>query len=107
MYCEKPDHRSSDCKTAKTVTERTKISSDKKLCFNCTGAKHRVTEWRTAKTSLKYKNKHHTFTCYELADSKSEPMLVSTETNVTYPVAKIKVNVVKCRALFDTGSGSP
>ena len=35
VYCEKPDHRSSDCKTAKTVTEPIKILSDKKLCFNC------------------------------------------------------------------------
>ena len=33
-------------------------------------------------------------------------MLVTTETNVTYPVAIIKVNGVKCRALLDTGSGS-
>ena len=30
VYCEKPDHRSSDCKTAKTVTERRKILSNKK-----------------------------------------------------------------------------
>ena len=33
-------------------------------------------------------------------------MLVTTETNVTYPVAIIKVNGVKCRALLDKGSGS-
>ena len=33
-------------------------------------------------------------------------MLVNTEANVTYPVAIIKVNGVKCRALLDTGSGS-
>ena len=33
-------------------------------------------------------------------------MLVTTETNVTYPVATIKVNGVKCRALLDKGSGS-
>ena len=39
VYCEKPDQRSSDCKTAKAVTERRKIMSDKKLYFNCTGAK--------------------------------------------------------------------
>ena len=31
-------------------------------------------------------------------------MLVTTETNVTHPVAIIKVNGVKCRALLDTGS---
>ena len=50
VYCEKPDHRSSDCKTAKTVTERRKTLSDKKLCFNCAGVKHRSTECCSAKT---------------------------------------------------------
>ena len=106
VCCEKPDHRSSDCKTAKTVTERRKILSDKKLCFNCTGAKYRTVEFRSAKTCLKCKNKHHTSICDKLADSKSELMLVTTEANVTYPVAIIKINGVKCRALLDTGSGS-
>ena len=106
MYCEKPDRRSSDCKTAKTVTERRKILSDKKLCFNCRGAKHRAAECRSVKTCLKCKNKHHMSICDKLTDSKSEPMLVTTETNVTYPVAIIKVNGVKCRALLDTGPGS-
>ena len=106
MYCEKPDHRSSDCKTAKTVTERKKILSNKKICFNCTGAKQRAAECRGAKSCLKCKRKHHTSICDKLAGSKSEPMLVTTEANVTYPVAIIKVNGVKCRALLDTGSGS-
>ena len=31
VYCEKPDHRLLDRKTVKTVTERKKILSDKKL----------------------------------------------------------------------------
>ena len=106
VYCEKPGDKSSDCKTEKTVTERIKILSDKKLCFNCTGTKHRATECSSAKTCLKYKNKHHTSIYDKLVGSKSEPMLVTTEANVTYPVAIIKVNGVKCRALLDTGSGS-
>ena len=33
-------------------------------------------------------------------------MLVTTEANVTSPVAIAKVNGVKCRALLDTASGS-
>ena len=33
-------------------------------------------------------------------------MLVTTETNVTYPVVIIEVNGVKGRAILDTGSGS-
>ena len=95
-----------DLLIVKTVTERRKILSDKKLCFNSTGAKHRAAECRSAKTCLKCKNKHHTSICGKLADNKSEPMLVTTEANVTYPVVIIKVNGVKCRALLDTGSRS-
>ena len=106
VYCEKPDHRSSDCKTAKAVTERRKILSNKKLCFNCTGAKPRAAEYRSGKTCLKCKNKHHTSICDKLADSKSEPMSVTTETNVKYPVAIIKVNGAERRTLLNTGSGS-
>ena len=71
VYCEKPDHRSSDCKTEKTVSERRKILSDKKLCFSCTGAKHRAAECRSAKIYLKCKSKHHTSICDKLAESKS------------------------------------
>ena len=88
------------------MIERRKILSDRKLCFNCTGAKQKATECRSAKTCLKCKTKHHTSICDKLADRKFEPMLVTTETNVTYPVALIKVNGVKCRAFLDTGSGS-
>ena len=105
VCCEKLDH-GSDCKTAKTVTEHRKILSDKKLCFNCTGAKHRAAECRSAKTCLKCKSKHLASICDKLADSKSEPMLLTTEANVTYPIAIIKVNGVKCRGLSGSGSGS-
>ena len=72
VCCEKLDH-GSDCKTAKTVTEHRKILSDKKLCFNCTGAKHRTAECRSAKTCLKCKSNHHTSICDKLADGKPQP----------------------------------
>ena len=106
VYCEKPDHKSSDCKTAKCMTELRSILSDKKLCFSCTGAKHRVTEYCRAKTWLKCKNKNHASMCDKLAKSKSEPISVTTGTYVTYLVVIIKVNVEKCRTLLDTGSCS-
>ena len=34
VYCEKPDHRSDDCKTVNTLDERKRLLSDKHLCFN-------------------------------------------------------------------------
>ena len=88
------------------MTERRNLLSNKKLFFNCAGAKHRAAECRSANTCLKCKNKDHTFICDRLADSKSEPMLVTIETSVTYPVAIIKVSGIKCRALFEISSGS-
>ena len=100
VYCEKPDHRSYDCKTAKIVTEGTKILSDKKLCLTVQELSTGFAECRSAKTCLKCKNKHHKSICDKLADSKSEPMLVTTEAIVTYQVAIIKANGVKCGALF-------
>ena len=106
VKCEKPEHRYSDGKFAKTITERRKILSDKKFCFNCTRAKHRAAECRSAKTCLKCKNKHHASIRNKLAGSKSVLVLVTTENNVAYPVAIIKVNVARCHALLDTGSGS-
>ena len=88
------------------MTECRKILSNKKLCFNCTGAKHRAAECCSATTCLKFKNKHHTSRCDKLADSNSE-LIMTTEANLSYPVATTKVTGVKCKALLDTGSGSP
>ena len=88
VYCKKPDHRSSYCKTAKTVTERRKILRDKKLLINCKKAKLTAVECCRAKTCLICKNKHYTPICDELADSKSASMSATTETNVTYLVSR-------------------
>ena len=38
--------------------------------------------------------------------TSTEPILTTTKNHVIYPVAIVKVNGVKCRALLDTGSGS-
>ena len=38
--------------------------------------------------------------------TSTEPILTTTKNHVIYPVAIVKVNGVKCRALLDTVSGS-
>ena len=52
----------------------------------------------------KCKSKHQTSICNKLADNKSKLMLVTTETNVTYPIAILKLNGVKFKALAGSGS---
>ena len=45
VYCEKSDHRSVDCnKTVTTLDERKRLLNNKRLCFNCTGGKHRAVD---------------------------------------------------------------
>ena len=41
VYCE-GDHRSAECQNISSANERKKILSEKRLCFNCTGKKHRA-----------------------------------------------------------------
>ena len=53
MYCENPDHRSSDCKAAKTVTEHRKKLSVKKNFSTTHEFGQRAAECHSAKACLK------------------------------------------------------
>ena len=44
VYCEKPDHKSVDCKTVASVNERKRVLSNRHLCFNCTGTRHKAAD---------------------------------------------------------------
>ena len=106
VYCKKSDHKSADCQTVKATSKRRKLLNEKKLCFNCTKPKHRAADCGSSKTCLMYRSKHHTCSCDKSSSTSTEPLLIITENNVIYPVAIVKINGVKCRALLDTGSGS-
>ena len=47
VYCEDDNHRAINCTKVTSVHERQKILSEKKLCFNCTGTRHRADECRS------------------------------------------------------------
>ena len=103
VYSKRSDHKSKDCKTVKKTSERRKLLSEKKLCFNCAKPKHRAADFRSSKTCLMCKNKHHTSICDKSSSTSTESLLTTTENNVIYPVVIVKINGVKCRALLDTG----
>ena len=106
MYCKKSDHRSADCQTVKTTSERRTLLSEKQLCFSCTTPKDCAADCRSSKTCLICKNKHHTFICDKSSSTSTEPLLTTTENNVIYPVVIIKINGVKNHAPLDMSSGS-
>ena len=102
VYCDKEERKFSECKTVAKVLERRLILSQKRLCFNCTGSKHRASECRSTKTCLTCKEKHHT----SISEKGSNMLLTSNTNLVTYPVLVIEAESVKCRALIHTGAGS-
>ena len=42
VYCNGEDHRSAECGKFPSISQRRRILSDKKLCFNCTGTRHQA-----------------------------------------------------------------
>ena len=102
VYCEKAGHKSSEYELVSGTPERRLILSKKKLCFNCTGPKHRASDCRSNKTCANCKGKHHTSIC----EKTSNVLLTINGNHVTYPLIIIDIECIKCRALIDTGVGA-
>ena len=105
VYCEKPDHKSVNCKTVASVDERKRVLSNKHLCFNCTGTRHKTVDCRCRVVCEVCQKKHHTSIC----DRLGEQLMTATsagKTAVIHPVVVVKVQGVRCCALLDTGVGS-
>ena len=67
VYCSDKTHASKDCTKVTSVTERKKFLAEHKLCFNCTGAKHRASDCRSTVTCQNCQEKHHTSICGKTA----------------------------------------
>ena len=99
VYCEVKNHKSFACDSLKTSKERRTFLTEKKLCYNCTGAKHRASECNSKQTC---QNWCHASICDQ--EKEPEKMLAARHSNdhqVIYPVVVIDVDGVKCRALLD------
>ena len=105
VYCEKPDHKSVDCKTVASVAERKRVLSNKHLCFSCTGTRHKAVDCRCCVLCQVCQRKHHTSICDRLGE---QLMTVTSagKTAVIHPMVVVKVQGVNCRTLLDTRAGS-
>ena len=54
VYCEKPDHKSGDCKTVTSVDEHKRVLSNKHLCFNCTFTRHKAADCKNAASYVRF-----------------------------------------------------
>jgi hypothetical protein len=105
VYCEDCSHLSKNCPKMSSVSARKKFLAERRLCFNCTGAKHRASDCKSTFNCQLCNQKHHTSICTK----EQKPLLTTTESSdipLAYPVVVVNVEGVKCRALLDTGAGS-
>ena len=104
VYCDAETHNSKGCPTVTDVDQRKKMLAEKKLCFNCTGIKHRAADCKSVHKCAKCNMKHHSSIC-----TKKDPLLTANGLNdgsLVYPVVVVNVEGIKCRALLDTGAGN-
>ena len=63
VYCDSSQHKNTECDKAITIADRTKILSNKKLCFNCTRNGHPASKCTSRYKCFKCSKKHHTSLC--------------------------------------------
>ena len=102
VYCTSTSHKSVNCDKIASVGDRKKHLSERRLCFNCTGTRHRAADCRITRSCQKCNGRHHTSIC----DKETQQLLLTTfEDEVIYSVVVCNVNGITCRALLDTGAG--
>lgn len=109
VYCDKEDHLSFNCPKVVATGDRRKILSQKQLCFNCTGDRHRADSCKS-RGCHNCQRRHHTSICDQTTPGTTNGRFLTAQNKgtdqVIYPVVVVEVNGIKCRALLDTGAGS-
>ena len=105
LFCEHSDHKAIDCDKNVSVKQRKKIFLDKRLCFNCTGSRHRAEDCRRKSTCQNCHARHHTSLCDRV--QACEPRITANNignTAVIHPVVVVTIGRYKFRALLDSGA---
>ena len=105
VYCESEEHKSLNCDKVVGVSERKKILGDKRLCFNCTGTRHRAGDCKSHSRCQSCQRKHHTSIC-DQARAREPGMTANHVGNaaVIHPIVVVQVEGFKFRALLDSGA---
>ena len=103
VYCEKDDHRSSDCTKLKSIEERKSHLVKNKLCYNCTGNRHTAAKCKSSVSCQVCNGRHHTSIC----EKRKENLLAATMAGqVIHPMVLVDVDGIRCRAILDTAAST-
>ena len=79
----------------------------KKLCFNCTGPKHRAAEYVSKMSWELCSRRHHTSICNDQRlKAESVCLVLAMTRSVIYPVVVVKVGGIECRAVLDSSASA-
>ena len=106
VYYEETSHKRADCPRVSTLDERKKILEEKKLCFNCTGPRHRAADCVSKMSCELCSRRHHTSICNDQLLKGESVMSSRGDDRVVYPAAVVKIGGIECRALLDSGASS-
>ena len=106
VYCDEATHRRIECQRVSLPNERKMILAEKRLCFNCTGTKHRASECNSKTTCQNCSKRHHTSICEESKPKGEKLLSVPDDDKVIHPVVIVNVDGIECRALIDSGAAS-
>ena len=116
VYCKSEEHKSYECSVISSFNERKKFLAVNRLCFNCTGEQHRASQCTNRRSCYHCSARHHSSICEKQNTiektqentklKNQQPMFMTREPSVVYPVVTIKISGENCRALLDTGAGS-
>ena len=103
LYRCSEQHKAINCDNVQSIEERKKMLADKRLCFNCTGAKHRIRDFKSRNTCRMCDGKHHTSICDK--KERREPGMTANligDSSVIHPVVVINMGGYRFRALLDS-----
>ena len=106
VYCDDTSHVPLECPQISTVDERGQFLAQNRLCFKCARGSHEAPNCYSRSSCRKCKRRHHTYICDRTGPQQELALTTSEKGDGIFPVVNLKVSVVECRVLINTGAGS-
>ena len=106
VYCDDTSHVPLECPKISTVDDRRQFLAQHRLCFNCAPGSHEAPNCYSRSSCRKCKRRHHTYICDRTGPQQELALTTSEKGDGIFPVVNLKVSVVECRVLINTGAGS-
>ena len=106
VYCDDTSHVPLECPKISTVDDRRQFLAQHRLCFNCARGSHETPNCYSRSSCRTCKRRHDTYICDRTGPQQELALTTSEKGDGIFPVVNLKVSVVECCVLINTGAGS-